>query len=111
MSLTTKLSDKLEREIREFCKMNDLQLGEYIGTCIEKQFNLDRYGDLNKKFFPEPAKVEEKPKPREPVHIEVVKIEENPKEKIIEDKPIQKEITVEKVEEKIKPTKRTRVLQ
>lgn len=52
MSITTKLTDKLEKEIRDFCRLNGLQLGEYVAKCIEKQFNLDRYGDLNERFLP-----------------------------------------------------------
>lgn len=36
--------------IKQYCEMNNLILEEYISYCIVTQNNIDRYGDLNKKY-------------------------------------------------------------
>ena len=36
--------------IKQYCEMNNLILEEYISNCIVTQNNIDRYGDLNKKY-------------------------------------------------------------
>ena len=36
--------------IKQYCEMNNLILKEYISNCIVTQNNIDRYGDLNKKY-------------------------------------------------------------
>lgn len=50
--------------IKQYCEMNNLILEEYISNCIVIQNNIDRYGDLNKKYGndDEVSKVKEKKK-------------------------------------------------
>lgn len=36
--------------IKQYCELNNLILEEYISNCIVTQNNIDRYGDLNKKY-------------------------------------------------------------
>ena len=50
--------------IKQYCEMNNLILEEYISNCIVTQNNIDRYGDLNKKYGndDEVSKVKEKKK-------------------------------------------------
>ena len=41
------IEDSLHYKIQDYCAYNKLDLNEYINDCIVKQFNIDRYGDLN----------------------------------------------------------------
>ena len=41
------IEDSLHYKIQDYCVYNKLDLNEYINDCIVKQFNIDRYGDLN----------------------------------------------------------------
>lgn len=50
MKLTLKTDKRLIEDIRLFCKMNEMNFDEYVTSIIRKQFNLDRYGDLNEKL-------------------------------------------------------------
>lgn len=39
---------RLEEDIRQWCSLNGISdANAYVSECVEKQFNLDRYGDLN----------------------------------------------------------------
>ena len=58
MRITIELNDKLGEDIKKFCKLNNMTYTEYLSKMIEKQFNLDRFGDLNLKFK---KKSEQKP--------------------------------------------------
>lgn len=33
--------------VEEYCRLNNIELNEYIADCITKQNGIDRYGDLN----------------------------------------------------------------
>ena len=41
------LSDRLHKQLVDFCKINNLDLKPYILDKIEKGFSIDRFGDLN----------------------------------------------------------------
>ena len=42
------LPKRLEEDIRQWCDANGVtDVDAYITECVEKQFNIDRYGDLN----------------------------------------------------------------
>lgn len=41
------IEDSLHYKIQDYCNYNNLDTIDYIGDCIVKQFNIDRYGDLN----------------------------------------------------------------
>lgn len=41
------LSDRLHKQLVDFCKINNLDLKSYILDKIEKGFSIDRFGDLN----------------------------------------------------------------
>lgn len=41
------IEDNLHYKIQDYCEFNHLDMNEYINDCIVKQFNIDRYGDLN----------------------------------------------------------------
>lgn len=42
------LPERLENSIRQWCDANGISdIEGYISECVEKQFNIDRYGDLN----------------------------------------------------------------
>lgn len=41
------IEDNLHYKLQDYCNYNDLDLTDYINDCIVKQFNIDRYGDLN----------------------------------------------------------------
>ena len=52
---------RLEEDIRQWCSLNGISdANAYVSECVEKQFNLDRYGDLNIIMFGNrPDKAEE----------------------------------------------------
>ena len=41
------IQDKLFRDIDLFCKINNLELNDYLINKIREQFFIDKYGDLN----------------------------------------------------------------
>ena len=41
------INDRLYFNIQEYCKYNEIDDNEYINDCIVKQFNIDKFGDLN----------------------------------------------------------------
>lgn len=41
------IQDKLFRDINLFCKINNLELNDYLVNKIREQFFIDKYGDLN----------------------------------------------------------------
>lgn len=58
-----RISPRLESDIRSWCDANGIEDAEgYAAECVERQFNLDRYGDLNITMGVTPAVTEEKPK-------------------------------------------------
>lgn len=50
MKITIVLNDRLGEDIKKFCKLNNMTYTSYLSEMIEKQFNLDRFGDLNLKI-------------------------------------------------------------
>lgn len=52
MEITLNFTERLYNEINEYCKYNDISsLQDYIISLIEKSFLIDKYGDLNTKFY------------------------------------------------------------
>lgn len=48
--MNLELDKRLYKRISEYCSVNNLNIEEYISEIIEKQFNLDCYGDINDIF-------------------------------------------------------------
>ena len=46
-NMNFKIDEKLYNKIQDYCKYNNLNEEDYINDCIVRQFNIDRYGDLN----------------------------------------------------------------
>lgn len=44
---TIDLTDRLSKQIEEFCKINEIVLTDYLSSLIERGFAIDMYGDLN----------------------------------------------------------------
>lgn len=91
--------------VEEYCRLNNIELNEYIADCITKQNGIDRYGDLNnlihKTIEKEPEIVnhyEVNGSVKEEKKVE----EEKPKPKTVENRAItirQKKQAVEKPKE------------
>ncbi len=47
MEVKIKLDKRLYKRISEYCTVNSFVLEEYLSEIIEKQFNIDCYGDIN----------------------------------------------------------------
>lgn len=45
--MNIEISDRLYRQLTDFCKINELDLQTYIIDKIERGFSIDRFGDLN----------------------------------------------------------------
>lgn len=62
MKITINIDERTGVAIREFCKVNNLKQNQYLVDIIEKQFNIDRFGDMNemlgKKEKPKQVKME-----------------------------------------------------
>lgn len=81
-NITITLDERMSDDIRQWCSANNItDIEGYAAKCIEKQFTLDKYGDLNIKFGFQPLV-----KP-------VLEHEETPKE---EEKPKKKRTTAKK---------------
>lgn len=72
MKITINIDERTGSSIREFCKVNNLKQNEYLVGIIEKQFNIDRFGDMNE-MMPK------KKKPKQ-IKMELVKDRETPQE-------------------------------
>ena len=75
-NITITLDERMSDDIRQWCSANNItDIEGYAAKCIEKQFTLDKYGDLNIKFGFQPLV--------KPVleHEETPKEEEKPKKK------------------------------
>lgn len=105
MKWTLTIDKRLFESIKGFCELNNIKPNDYVCDIIERQLNLDKYGDLNDKI--------KKPiiKPISGEMVKPVKIEpETPKtEEIKVEEP---KIEVEKPAESEEPIikKRTRTL-
>lgn len=42
------LDDRLFSQIEEYCSLNKIKLQDYLCICIQNQFYIDKYGDMNK---------------------------------------------------------------
>lgn len=83
------LDERMSDDIRQWCSANNItDIEGYAAKCIEKQFTLDKYGDLNIKFGFQPLV-----KP-------VLEHEETPKE---EEKPKKKRTTTKKKKDDTQP--------
>lgn len=95
MELTFNILDNLYRSLKEFCEYNSLDIDEYVQNCVEKQLNIDKFGDLNEILNAKPAVIE---KPKDDV-------KEVP-EKVVKETTI-KEETIDVPEPKKKIIRRT----
>ena len=46
---TINIPDRLNKNMIEHCKFNNLTMNDFILQCIERGFNLERFGDINPK--------------------------------------------------------------
>lgn len=97
MKITINIDERTGNAIREFCKANNLKQNQYLVDIIEKQFNIDRFGDLNELLV-------KKEKPKQ-VQMTEVKTDEH---KQSHSDTIAKEI---RIEDKQTPKPRKRTLQ
>lgn len=40
------IDKELEKEIREYCKMNDMKYTQFVNEMLRKQFSIEKYGDI-----------------------------------------------------------------
>ena len=86
MKLTIEINDRTGEAIKQFCKLNNMTYTAYLSNLIEKQFAIDRYGDMNEKLKQQPKAKQETVRPNNDAKI-AAKKEENdakPQEPIIE---------------------------
>ena len=92
MKITIEIVDRNYEQIKEFCEFNKITIDEYIVNCVENDFFIRKYGDLNEKVSPtekkteiikEETKVEKKKPGRPKKKIEEPKIEKEKNEKEI----------------------------
>lgn len=96
MKITINIDERTGAAIREFCKANNLKQNEYLVGIIEKQFNIDRFGDLN-----EILKPKEKPKSVKMTEVKPTEVHEPNKSDGVKEAP--------KIEE-VKPKPKKRVI-
>ena len=48
--ISIELPERTVENLREFCKLNNTKVNTYLRDIIEKQLNIDRFGDLNQKI-------------------------------------------------------------
>ena len=60
-NMVVKIEDRLSYNIQDYCKLNEIDENEYIIDCIVKQFNIDKFGDLNEIIGDKNNKKEEIP--------------------------------------------------
>ena len=91
MKITIEIVDRNYEQIKEFCDFNKIPIDEYIVNCVENDFFIRKYGDLNEKVSPTEKKTEiikeeikvEKKKPGRPkkkIEEPKIEIEKNEKE-------------------------------
>ena len=91
MKITIEIVDRNYEQIKEFCEFNKITIDEYIVNCVENDFFIRKYGDLNEKVSPTEKKTEiikeeikvEKKKPGRPkkkIEEPKIEIEKNEKE-------------------------------
>lgn len=56
MKITITIDDRTGNAIKDFCKANNVKQNDYLTNIIEKQFNIDRFGDMNEMIKPKPQK-------------------------------------------------------
>lgn len=40
------IDKKLYQEIKDYCKLNNLKVGEFINSLLRKAFNIEKYGEI-----------------------------------------------------------------
>lgn len=75
--------------VEEYCRLNNIELNEYIADCVTKQNGIDRYGDLNNLIH---KTIEKEP---EIINHYEVNVSVKEEKKVEEDKPKPKPKTVE----------------
>ena len=56
------ISDKLYREIKEYCEVNNLKLNIFVEGLVRDAFNIERYGATPFANLPQEVKTEDPPK-------------------------------------------------
>jgi hypothetical protein len=46
------IENKLYNEIKDYCKLNDLKIGDFINGLLRKAFNIEKYGEKPPFFAP-----------------------------------------------------------
>lgn len=90
MKITINIDERTGTAIREFCKANNLKQNQYLVDIIEKQFNIDRFGDMNEMLA-------KKEKPKQ-VQMKLVEEKETPIKEII--KPFEEETAAQSNQKK-----------
>lgn len=103
MKWTITIDKRIVEDIKKFCELNNIKTNDYVCEIIERQFNLDRYGDLNDKIKKPILK---------PIEGEIVKPIEIVKPKVVEEEVKPTATVVKEKENNVEPTikKRTRTL-
>lgn len=96
MQITIDIIDRNYDQIKEFCEFNNIKVEDYVVQCVEDDFFIRKYGDLNEKIRPKEQDQRTKEKP---ITEEIPKVEKKkvgrPK-KVVEEKPI---VVIDKKEE------------
>ena len=100
MKITITIDDRTGNAIKDFCKANNVKQNDYLTNIIEKQFNIDRFGDMNEMIKPKPQKQIMKK-----VEMAEVRVESNKEPKEENNSIQQKSISLENNDNK--PKKRT----
>lgn len=51
MQITIDIIDRNYEQIKEFCVFNNIKIEDYIVQCVEDDFFIRKYGDLNEKLM------------------------------------------------------------
>lgn len=95
MTSKIKINASLEKDLIDYCKLNNLKPSEYVNDLLKKAFMRDKYGDKPSILFKDRQKQETqvqqqetiiitsapKEEPQETIPIIETKIEEKPKNK------------------------------
>lgn len=84
------IDKKLYSDIKDYCKANNLKIGEFINELLQKAFMIEKYGDKPPIFKENLKKVIEEDKefettPKKPISISVNDNEKEFEEKIVKE--------------------------
>lgn len=93
------IEKKLYADIKEYCKLNDLKIGQFINNLLSKAFIEEKFGKRPQIFEKKSIFVKEKK------NIPIEKVEK-PVEKEVIETPVEETQTEENFQLKVKPKKR-----